>query len=95
MFTRFKLLLLLLGFMMAFSATGCAPVSKFPLSGEKTSVVDERLIGAWDVVDDKGLQEPVKDIWDGHKKEISKKPHCPLFVGRFAGKKNTLEGGYA
>ncbi len=62
------------------AASGCAlPVSDHPLSDDKTSVIDERLIGYWMYVP---------------KDKDENQPPAPYVIGRVPDKSNTLEVVY-
>jgi hypothetical protein len=69
---QFSLLILVV--LLVASGVSCVPC-KHPLSDEKTSKLDERLIGEW-------------RLYDGDKPAADANP---VFVGRVAGRDNTLE----
>lgn len=76
---------------------GCAlPVSEHPLSDEQTSVIDERLIGGWQVI-----EQPEKHAVEkgaGENAQPQAAPPTPLSsrfaVGRKEGTENTLESAH-
>lgn len=63
--------------LVAFASSGCTiPVSDFPLTDEKTSTVDERLIGYWKYVP---------------KEKEEETPPAPYLVGRMKDQPNVLQ----
>ena len=55
---------ILLAFSLAlFSITACVPEFDHPLSDEKTSKIDNQLVGRWEAIKDEGSKDKKKSFW--------------------------------
>lgn len=76
------------------ACTGCQwVVSKHPLSDEKTSQVDERLLGKWEFIAPAGEQAEVQAAEQPEASEEESSAQVPprFAIGRLPGKENLLE----